>query len=140
MRGAGIDMLGVRINTIGSAALLELFRGAIGQNERKIFAYVNAHALNLSRKLPWFRSFLNDAAAVYPDGEGVRLGAKILGKRLPAVTALTRWIWEIGSFCEENGWSLYLLGSTSEYSERAGPYEGKIYAAPRFPSSRIFIG
>jgi N-acetylglucosaminyldiphosphoundecaprenol N-acetyl-beta-D-mannosaminyltransferase len=125
-------ILGVRVAQIDGEGLLREFDGTIARNERNVFAYVNAHALMLARALPWFKASLNNSSATYPDGEGVRLAARILGGSLPPTTALTRWIWDVASYCERNGRRLFLLGSTDEYSCRAAAMLQK-----RFPRLNV---
>jgi N-acetylglucosaminyldiphosphoundecaprenol N-acetyl-beta-D-mannosaminyltransferase len=114
-----IDILGVQVSNVRSTDVLRAVDDAVRTGKKGIFAYVNVHAVNLAHQLPWFRDFLNNAAIAYADGEGIRLGAKILGFPLPEKIALTRKIWDIAALCEANGFSLYLLGGTTENAKRA---------------------
>lgn len=127
-----VDILGVRVSAISGEEMLKSFQTAIENNRQAVFAYVNAHALNLARETPWFRSFLNDADAAYPDGEGVRFGARLLGRRLPPTTALTRWIWNLAAFCDERRYTLFLLGSTDRNCAAAA-----MRLKSRFPRLRV---
>lgn len=99
--------------------MLAMFRDTIEGRGKRIFAYANAHALNIARNSPEFREFLNSAAVTYPDGQGVCFAAKFLDNELPQPTALTRWIWDIAAFCAQNGYSLFLLGGTEQNAARA---------------------
>jgi N-acetylglucosaminyldiphosphoundecaprenol N-acetyl-beta-D-mannosaminyltransferase len=114
-----IDILGVQVSNVRGADVLRALDEAVRSGKKEIFAYVNVHAANLAHRLPWFRDFLNSAAIAYADGEGIRLGAKILGYSLPEKIALTRKIWDIAALCEANGFLLYLLGGTEENAKRA---------------------
>ncbi len=109
-----VDILGVKVHRISGDELLAQIERAVRHGEKRIFAYLTVHGINLATKFDWFREFLNEADVVYPDGEGVRFGAWILGMRLPARIPLTRWIWDLADFCEKKDVSIYLLGSTEE--------------------------
>jgi N-acetylglucosaminyldiphosphoundecaprenol N-acetyl-beta-D-mannosaminyltransferase len=109
-----VNILGVRVHRISADELLVQIERAVRHGEKRIFAYLTVHGINLARKFAWFREFLNKADVVYPDGEGVRFGARILGERLPARIPLTRWIWQLADFCDKKELSVYLLGSTEE--------------------------
>ena len=115
-----IDMLGVHVHRISSDELLAAIERAVRHGKKEIFAYLTVHGINLAGKSAWFREFLNEAEVVYPDGEGVRFGARIVGQVLPARIPLTRWIWELAGFCEKKNLSIYLLGSTEEVLSKAG--------------------
>jgi N-acetylglucosaminyldiphosphoundecaprenol N-acetyl-beta-D-mannosaminyltransferase len=119
MNNERVDILGVKVSCIRGNDFLRAIDEAARSGEKKIFAYVNVHAVNLAERLPWFRDFLNNAAIAYADGEGIRLGAKILGVSLPEKIALTRKIWDVAALCEAKGYSLYLLGGTKEIAGRA---------------------
>jgi len=79
-----------------------------------MFSYLNVHALNLACVNPRFRNILNNAAVTYCDGEGVRIGARLLGSRLPQRTVLTYWIWDLCALFQEHAVSVYFLGGTDE--------------------------
>lgn len=108
---AKVDVLGVGIAPIDESQLLSAVRAALAGPRGSLFAYVNVNAINLAVDLPWFRDLLNDAECAYCDGEGVRFGAGILGRTIPARIALTYFFWDICAEAERNGYSIYLLGS-----------------------------
>jgi len=113
MQSEGV--LGVRIDPWESEGLLNAITKSVHERKGDVFAYANTHALNLAWTRPEFRAFLNSAHAVYCDGEGVRLAARLLGKRLPRRIALTYFFWEICREAERLGYSLFLLGSQEEH-------------------------
>jgi N-acetylglucosaminyldiphosphoundecaprenol N-acetyl-beta-D-mannosaminyltransferase len=108
---ANVDVLGVGVAPIDEAQLLAEVRCALANRRGSLFAYINVNAINLAHDLPWFRDFLNSAECAYCDGEGVRFGAGILGRMLPARIALTYFFWEICAEAARNDYSIYLLGS-----------------------------
>jgi N-acetylglucosaminyldiphosphoundecaprenol N-acetyl-beta-D-mannosaminyltransferase len=114
-----IDILGVNVDVIDREGLHREIVESIGRGEKCVLAYVNVNALNIARRERKFQEFLNRATVVYCDGEGVRLGARILGGKLPPRIVLTYWIWQLCALVEQNGFTMYLLGSTEEAVEKA---------------------
>lgn len=114
-----VDILGVRVDVIDTPGLHAAIAASIRQNRRDVYAYVNIHAINIARKDERFRRFLNTSHIVYCDGEGVRLGGRLLGHKLPPRVVLTYWIWELCEFCEREGYSMFFLGATPEYVNEA---------------------
>ncbi len=114
-----VDVLDVRVDAVNSDKLNEEIGSVVERGGHAYFAYVNIHAINLAQKDKPFRDFLNAAPLVYCDGEGVRLGARILGVRLPPRIVLTYWIWNLCGVCEARRYSIFLLGGTPDVVRRA---------------------
>ncbi len=114
-----VDVLGIRVDVIDDKGLNEKIARVIDEGGHTYFANVNIHAVNIAQKDSVFREFLNAAPLVYCDGEGVRLGAKILGVALPPRIVLTYWIWDLCAMCEQRGYSIYLLGGRNEAVQKA---------------------
>ena len=122
------DILGVPVAAVTGEQILAQCDAAVSENAQRIFAYANAHGLNLARHDPALNSVLQRANIVYPDGRGVVFAAAVLGKRLPATTALTRWIWNLAEHCERKSYRMFLLGGTESASSAAAAKLGA-----RFP-------
>lgn len=105
-----VDILGVAVDEVDTAGVESAILDCIKAVRKEVFAYANVHAVNLARKDGRFRKFLNESRIVYCDGEGIRVGARLLGERLPPRTALTRWVWDLGDLFQEKGTTVYLLG------------------------------
>jgi N-acetylglucosaminyldiphosphoundecaprenol N-acetyl-beta-D-mannosaminyltransferase len=114
-----VEILGVRVDVVDAEGLQARIEDAVREQKKHVFAYANIHALNIAQGDNRFRDILNRANLIYCDGEGVRLGARILGVKLPPRIVLTYWIWELCSFCEQCGFSIFLLGGTTESLERS---------------------
>ena len=110
-----VNILGVHVDSIDTEGLHTAIADSINHRRKDIYAYVNINAINIAQKDKRFRDFLNRAYIVYCDGEGVRLGGKILGYALPPRVVLTYWIWELCEFCEKSGFSIFFLGATEQY-------------------------
>ena len=128
----GIDVLGVRVDALTQRGLEEEIVAAVERHGHSYFAYVNVHAINLACDDMEFRRFLQSASIVYCDGEGVRLGARLLGFHLPPRIALTYWIWDLCAVCADRSYSIYLLGGDEDAVRDASQN-----LSARFPALRI---
>jgi N-acetylglucosaminyldiphosphoundecaprenol N-acetyl-beta-D-mannosaminyltransferase len=72
--------------------------------------YVNVHVLNTTRDTPELVDALHSADIVYCDGEGVRVGARIAGARLPPRMTGADFIWDLAGALAEIDAPLYWLG------------------------------
>ncbi len=116
---AKIFVAGVGVDIVDREHLDAAIAGCAEAGRREVYAYANIHAVNLAHDDPEFSNFLRSASMVYCDGEGVRVGARILGAVLPPRVVLTYWIWDLCALCERRGYSVFFLGSTQEIVEQA---------------------
>jgi N-acetylglucosaminyldiphosphoundecaprenol N-acetyl-beta-D-mannosaminyltransferase len=114
-----VEILGVTIRDYTPDELLDKIIRSAKARDRAVFAYANIHAVNLAHKLGWFKEFLNTAAVCYADGQGLRLGAKLLGEQLGPSTALTRFIHDLAARCASENLSLFLLGGAEGVAMQA---------------------
>ena len=129
---ADCDILGVMVDAIDKDGLEREIADCVRLGRQSLFAYVNVHAVNIARRDVRFRRILNNAWRAYCDGEGVRLGARILGHALPPRIVLTYWIWDLCALFEKERMSLFLLGGRPGVVDRAA---ARLHA--RFPALRI---
>ncbi|MCZ6776961.1 MAG: WecB/TagA/CpsF family glycosyltransferase [Ignavibacteria bacterium] len=114
-----VDILGVHVDNIDKDEVQRRIEESITQNRKDVYAYVNINAINVPRRNPRFRDILNRASVVYCDGEGVRIGARILGVQLPPRIVLTYWVWDLCRLVEHKGFTVFFLGGTEDTIERA---------------------
>jgi len=114
-----VRILGVDVSAVDSLALTRNIARTVKSREQTVFPYVNIHAVNIAYTEPRFRQILNESGNAYCDGEGVRLGAGILGRRLPPRIVLTYYYWELCQALESEGMSIFLLGSRDEVVAKA---------------------
>jgi N-acetylglucosaminyldiphosphoundecaprenol N-acetyl-beta-D-mannosaminyltransferase len=112
-------LLSVRIDDIARVDLEREILDAAEKQKRLLFAYLNIHAINKASADRRLSAIIDSAARAYCDGEGVRLGARILGRNIPPRIVLTYWGWELCSACASRGLSVFLLGASEESSVRA---------------------
>ncbi|MEP2852230.1 WecB/TagA/CpsF family glycosyltransferase [Ekhidna sp.] len=108
-----INILGINVTNLTSKELIRQIGFYVTHNQKQNILYANIHGINVASSLGWFREFFNRCAIVFCDGDGVRLGAKILGHHIYEKITYNRWIWDFASFCESEGISWYLVGSES---------------------------
>jgi N-acetylglucosaminyldiphosphoundecaprenol N-acetyl-beta-D-mannosaminyltransferase len=113
------SLLGVRVDELDRESLEKTILDSRINGQSKVFAYVNVHAVNIACNDARFREIINRASVTYCDGEGVRLGGKILGWQLPERTVLTYWIWNLLPLLQAHGMSVYFLGGREEVVRRA---------------------
>jgi N-acetylglucosaminyldiphosphoundecaprenol N-acetyl-beta-D-mannosaminyltransferase len=84
VNGEAVSILGVTVRNATkdeAVALMESWMRARDGRSRAVFL-VNAHTLNLSWEDPRYRDVLNAGDAVFGDGSGVRLAARLRGVRM----------------------------------------------------------
>jgi N-acetylglucosaminyldiphosphoundecaprenol N-acetyl-beta-D-mannosaminyltransferase len=121
IKPAVVDVLGVPVSVVDRPTLTRIL-GSLPNGQRQGWlSYVNINAVNLAQEIPWFKDFLRQSLLTYCDGEGVRLGSRIIGTPLPERIVLTEWIYDVCLVAEEQHWKIFLLGSTSSVLERTLP-------------------
>lgn len=122
-----VDVLGVGVHALRRQELLdqveawmdEAARGQPGAQPLRTIAYANAHVLNCARGDQRLRDFLNAADLCYCDGNGVRLGASLLGDSLPERMTGADWIWDL-AWRAERRWRVYWIGGEPGVTAAAG--------------------
>jgi N-acetylglucosaminyldiphosphoundecaprenol N-acetyl-beta-D-mannosaminyltransferase len=127
-----VDILGVRVDVKNREDLERAILDGAKARAKQVVAYVNVNAVNSARRDERLREFLNTCEIVYCDGEGVRLGARLLGTRLPPRVVLTYWIWQLCALCEKDGITIFLLGGREGTAAKA-----VLNLKKRFPGLRI---
>jgi N-acetylglucosaminyldiphosphoundecaprenol N-acetyl-beta-D-mannosaminyltransferase len=114
-----IDIVGVKVDDIGQERLKEHIISEARDRRGTVFSYMNIHACNLAHRDIQFSRFLAEAGVVYCDGEGVRIAARIVGKRLPPRSVLTYFFWDICAASDKEDLSVFLLGAKKSTLEKA---------------------
>lgn len=118
-RNGAYSILGLPLHPVDVDKLQAFIGEVISKNQKALILNLNIHAVNLALKYEWLFRFFNEAQLVFCDGDGVRWGAKLLGCTPPPKITYDRWFWQLASFCEQRGFSFYLLGSQPGIAERA---------------------
>ncbi len=104
------EVLGIRIDDIGGAALVQEMLAAMRSKRRLLVLSANAWLMTLARKAPWIRDMARDADIVYADSAGAVLAVAILtGSRIQRSTA-PDWIGDVGRGMAAQGNAIFWLG------------------------------
>lgn len=114
-----IDILGIPVAAMTKAMLTSFIYHAVVSETRGWITYANIHSLNETAESEWLRDFYRGSLITYCDGQGARLGAKLLGKRIPERITLPDFFEDLCLMARDHGFSLYLLGSADGTAERA---------------------
>ncbi|WP_422361170.1 WecB/TagA/CpsF family glycosyltransferase [Reichenbachiella sp.] len=109
----------INITNITSSELNHHIKMSCDDNRKELILNVNVHAMNIAYEQKWFKDLLNGAYINFCDGDGVRIGAKILGKNIIEKITYNRWIWELAEYSSKNGLSWYTVGSEQHVMEKA---------------------
>lgn len=107
-----LEVLGLPAHPAGPPEIEEFISRIIARGEKALVLNLNIHCANLALQQPWLKELLQRAQLVFVDGDGIRLGLKILGYSPPPKVTYNEWIWELARFCESRKFSLFLLGGS----------------------------
>lgn len=131
-----VTLLGVDIDNLTSDELGDSIISFIRSGAKAKILNVNIHCMNLAYKLPWLRKMLNESEIVFCDGDGVRLGAKLQGKKIKEKITYNRWIWKLLEIAEKDQFSVYLIGSQTAVIEKTVEVLHSRYPAIQIAGSR----
>lgn len=114
-----VNVLGVHIDPLSVAELHARILAIVREEGHALVLHANVHGLNLCYRDPELRSFFNAVPVVFCDGAGVRLGARILGRSLPARITYADWAWQLMDFAEREELSLFFLGARPGVAQKA---------------------
>jgi len=114
-----ISILGVSVAAISWEELLRAVTAWAEHPETpKTVTYANVHVINLAQKDASLRAILNESDVCYCDGNGVVLGAKLLGQTIPERMTGADWIWDLAA-AAEGKWRIFWLGGMPGVTEAA---------------------
>jgi N-acetylglucosaminyldiphosphoundecaprenol N-acetyl-beta-D-mannosaminyltransferase len=111
IRPRRISVLGLPVDLFTVQSFIDFLSQSAQLKRKTVVGYANIHAANLSHDNQWYRDFMNRADAVFCDGIGLVLGAKLLGNpihrshRTTGPEFFEGFVWA----CERMNVSLYLL-------------------------------
>lgn len=128
-----VDLFGVKFQLYDRDALLEKVQQTIATNSKILVLSGNVHAFNLVSQNEWLRHFFNQADIIRLDGEGVRLGIRILtGKKAPPRMTWADFFWDLGEFGARRGYTFFFLGARPGVADKAAAR-----LRERFPEIRV---
>lgn len=114
-----IEILGVKVSILSLNELLGDISDTIKNKSKLSVGNVNIFAMNIAYTNPSFREILNKFDVVFCDGFGVKIGASLLGVKIPQRYTPPDFIYQLMQIVQANNGSVYLLGSKPGIAERA---------------------
>jgi len=111
--------MGLPLDPVSREDLFDYALRAARAGERCSIMYLNAHTCNLALVNETMRAALCNAEMVYCDGDGPRLGARMLGHRVPARLTSADFLPELARECARHRLRIYLLGGREGVAEKA---------------------
>jgi N-acetylglucosaminyldiphosphoundecaprenol N-acetyl-beta-D-mannosaminyltransferase len=127
-----VEVFGLRVDRLDLSGLLRLTESAVDANDRRTVMYLNVNVANRAYRDADLRSALEAADWVYCDGEGVRIGARILGEKLPERMTGADLVWDVAELAARRGFRVFWVGGARGVAERAAEK-----LVERFPGLRI---
>ena len=109
-----VNILDISVDVIDQPQLLAAIDRLAERRRPALVNNVNVHACNLACSDPDFLEILNASDVVFCDGFGVKLGARLLGKKLGQRMTPPDWIDELFRLCIQRRYCLYFIGDTHE--------------------------
>lgn len=106
-----VDILGVRVDPVTYAQVLDIMAGWIAQGGPHQIATVNPEFVMAAQHDAQFRQTLNSADLCVADGVGLLWAARILGRTLPERVTGSDLVPRVAREAAERGWRVYLLGA-----------------------------
>jgi N-acetylglucosaminyldiphosphoundecaprenol N-acetyl-beta-D-mannosaminyltransferase len=114
-----MELLGLPMHRVGVDQVHAFIEETISSNRRAIALNLNVFCVNLALKHQWLHEFIRSAHLVFCDGDGVRLGLRLLGENPPPKITYNEWLWQLCAFCEQRGFRIFLLGGKPGIAEEA---------------------
>ncbi len=112
------NVLDIDFLSISREEALSLLQQVIDRGEKESVSFINADCLNISCKDEEYRAILQSQKIVLPDGAGIEIACRVIGKQLVANlngTDLIPQLWEIAA---QKGYRFYLLGAAPGVTQR----------------------
>jgi N-acetylglucosaminyldiphosphoundecaprenol N-acetyl-beta-D-mannosaminyltransferase len=113
-----ITLLDLPVDVLDRTGLLQTVEEFIEAGEPRTVAYLNVHVANLAAEDNRLKRFLNGVDICYCDGEGIRLGAKLVGETLPERMTGADWIWDLAAKAEGQ-WKIAWIGGEPGVTSQA---------------------
>ncbi len=110
---------GVPIHPARLQVVLTWLLTTIAQRRRAVVLYANVHGVNLAQDDARLAAIYRGADLVFCDGQGVRLGARLLGCTIPERYTPPDWIDLLVQHCAEHTYRVFLLGTETAIVARA---------------------
>lgn len=112
-----LDIFGVKLSNLSMAEAMNIVEKAIITRKQKEVFFVNADCLNKVFVDKDYHAILRDSKDLFPDGIGIKLAGKILGKPVRDNVNGTDMLPLLCDMAAKKGYSMYLLGAAEGVAE-----------------------
>ena len=109
--GNKVKILGVGIDSTSLDKVLKEISQRLTKRQKTVVFTPNPEFLVFAWENPWFKKVLNSADILLPDGVGLLLAAKILGKPLRGRVAGADLVEELLKLADKKGWRVGIVGA-----------------------------
>jgi len=118
-RPPDMELLGMPIHRVGVEQVHEFIEDVVTKGQKGIALNLNVYCVNLALQHRWLYEFIQSVHLVFCDGDGVRMGLKLLGYPPPPKITYNEWLWQLSAFCEKKKFRLCFLGGKPGVAEEA---------------------
>jgi len=129
---AALHIAGIRLLNLGMDELVAAIDAAVASGTRTQIAFVNPACVNIAAADPLYRATLAHADWVCPDGIGMMIAGRILGRPIRQNLNGTDLFPRLCATAAHHGHRIYLLGARPGVAEAVSRW-----ARGRFPTLRI---
>lgn len=104
-------ILDISITDFTFESLNRLIYDTVKLQEKRPILNVNIHCFNLIYISPRLKKFFEKTKYIFCDGDGVRLGARLLGYKISEKITFNRWIWNFAEYSQANKITWYCVGA-----------------------------
>ncbi|MDP3919490.1 MAG: WecB/TagA/CpsF family glycosyltransferase [Candidatus Omnitrophota bacterium] len=111
---------GLRLHPVDEKGVLDFLGKTVVEGRQAAILNLNVNCVLQTYRHAWLKQYLCEAPLVFCDGDGIRWGLKILGyNRLPPKITYNVFMWSLAQFCEEQEFSIYLIGAKPGTAQKA---------------------
>lgn len=114
-----LNILGVPVHAVTTAGALHQVRCFVAEPGLHQIATVNPEFVMAAQQDAAFRYVLHQTDLCLPDGIGLLLAARWLGRPLPERVPGSEFVYHLAELAAREGWSLFLLGAAPGVAEEA---------------------
>lgn len=129
-----MKILGVRIDPVTRAQTQKKLRGFLESDQSHLLTTPNPEMLVLANKDDRFRKVFGQSSLNVPDGFGLRVGARLLGKNIPERVTGVEMVEMLAQLAHERGERVAFLGG--EFGEGVGAARA---LKEQFPKLNIYV-
>ncbi len=132
------DILGVKIDSLTFTEAIKKIDSLIVASKPSQVVTINPEMVMAGQKDKEFRRIINAADLVVPDGKGIMLASKFLGKPLRERITGVDLTWAISKLSEDRGYSVFFLGGKTGIAKETSKRIKKLH--PRLKIVGFYAG